>query len=96
MSSDLTKTCSAMSCSKNWPTIWSVRTDPRCPQSLSHRLITDVMPMSPDCVLAKTVADRNLFLRCVSRKRSSLSPALSRQVANVASLLELVPKIPNC
>ena len=92
----------AMSCSTNRANIWSVWTDPRCSLSVSHRLVTDVMPMSPacisgsDCSRPEPISEVTWSYVTVVSERCYSTPALSGQVANVAILLELVPKALNC
>ena len=91
------KAFSTVSCTKNRSNIWSVWTNTRCPQPVSHRLITDVMPMSfncasgSDCSRPKPVPEMCQSNVAVVLERCDPHAALSRQVAYVTSLLKLVP-----
>ena len=78
-------------------------TDSRRPQSVSHCLVTDVMPMSPDCVSGSDCSRPEPISEVTKANVTVVSeccvvyPALSRQVAYiyVAILMELMPKAPN-
>ena len=94
------KTCTVMSGCKNRCDIRSVWTGPRCPQSVLHFLVTDVMPMGPYCVSGSDCSRPQPFCKMcelnvmVVLRGCYSSLALFEQVTDIASLLELVPKGP--